>query len=622
MTSRRRKSQRGGAFHLGTLYNLFSAQYDWSTKPGDGKVTTLPKPYEFIDENNIALKSPKNKSWALFVPSNCHIIIMHRGTDETDINDIGNNVRNILPTTHHPVTNPSVGKDVGVLSRFVRRYLGTVRLQYAANCHSELNRIVENIFHNIFSKKSSTHHYASSQFEKCVKRFYDENPILPPPFHQLKNKAEAFRRFFLKKRLSTIGHSQGSAYCYLYGDEGLETIVYNPAPIPSGATFPKNLYVLRTPNDPISMFGKMPWQNVEKYYRRKAIDYRNVTTRKKDHSPTSPGWQLGKHVKSLKDTARKKIEAHATDNLKDRYSNDFGNRELLETPDIIERNRLEPHLNSREEDSLLLLLCSAIENPDLFKDIDTGMLLTMDQQLRFNKERPIGYFNDGGTITIGICVHGFNYDLKHNETTIKYIWIFEKILAFPCEKNDDSFLEKKSKTRDWRVILFTTTNDNISTYIDKGWVRFGTEEMPTTEKGAKEYEKKIKTGERESEEQDLHTFRLFKKEYWLKDITDNQLKNLDMTMKILKGNLGLATEDERVEMNEYLENQKEELWFFSKLFYMIFGIRNKKYRRPTKIWGWSIKPRTKEKTVSMQSTVRNGKKKKKSTKKYKHDLKR
>ena len=73
MTSRRRKSQRGGAFHLGTLYNLFSAQYDWSTKPGDGKVTTLPKPYEFIDENNIALKSPKNKSWALFVPSNCHI---------------------------------------------------------------------------------------------------------------------------------------------------------------------------------------------------------------------------------------------------------------------------------------------------------------------------------------------------------------------------------------------------------------------------------------------------------------------------------------------------------------------------------------------------------------------
>ena len=35
----------------------------------------------------------------------------------------------------------------------------------------------------------------------------------------------------LKTKLTTIGHSQGSVYSYLYGKYGKEIIVYNAAPL-------------------------------------------------------------------------------------------------------------------------------------------------------------------------------------------------------------------------------------------------------------------------------------------------------------------------------------------------------------------------------------------------------
>lgn len=57
---------------------------------------------------------------------------------------------------------------------------------------------------------------------------------------------------FLKERLSTLGFSQGAIYAYLYGGEGKETIVYNPAPFHGKK--PLNTFILKTKNDLVSYF--------------------------------------------------------------------------------------------------------------------------------------------------------------------------------------------------------------------------------------------------------------------------------------------------------------------------------------------------------------------------------
>jgi hypothetical protein len=57
---------------------------------------------------------------------------------------------------------------------------------------------------------------------------------------------------FLKERLSTLGFSQGAIYAYLYGGEGKETIVYNPAPFHGKK--PANTFILKTKNDLVSYF--------------------------------------------------------------------------------------------------------------------------------------------------------------------------------------------------------------------------------------------------------------------------------------------------------------------------------------------------------------------------------
>jgi len=56
---------------------------------------------------------------------------------------------------------------------------------------------------------------------------------------------------FLSKKLSTLGHSQGAVYAYMYGDEGFETIVYNPAPYNNNV--PSNTWVIKRNGDVASV---------------------------------------------------------------------------------------------------------------------------------------------------------------------------------------------------------------------------------------------------------------------------------------------------------------------------------------------------------------------------------
>ena len=60
---------------------------------------------------------------------------------------------------------------------------------------------------------------------------------------------------FLRNKLTTIGHSQGAVYAYLYGDQGFETIVFNPSPY-KGCK-PVNTYLIRNKGDFVSYFTKL-----------------------------------------------------------------------------------------------------------------------------------------------------------------------------------------------------------------------------------------------------------------------------------------------------------------------------------------------------------------------------
>jgi hypothetical protein len=60
---------------------------------------------------------------------------------------------------------------------------------------------------------------------------------------------------FLRNKLTTIGHSQGAVYAYLYGDQGFETIVFNP--LPYKGCKPVNTYLIRNKGDIVSYFTKL-----------------------------------------------------------------------------------------------------------------------------------------------------------------------------------------------------------------------------------------------------------------------------------------------------------------------------------------------------------------------------
>lgn len=72
---------------------------------------------------------------------------------------------------------------------------------------------------------------------------------------------------FLKENLTSLGFSQGAVYAYLFGGEGAETIVYNPAPFHGDK--PKNTYILKTKNDVVSMFTTLGTLDKKRWHSKK-----------------------------------------------------------------------------------------------------------------------------------------------------------------------------------------------------------------------------------------------------------------------------------------------------------------------------------------------------------------
>lgn len=58
---------------------------------------------------------------------------------------------------------------------------------------------------------------------------------------------------YFKNKLTTVGHSQGATYAYLFGKDGKEIITYNPAPFPK--TKPNNTYDVRIDKDLVSILS-------------------------------------------------------------------------------------------------------------------------------------------------------------------------------------------------------------------------------------------------------------------------------------------------------------------------------------------------------------------------------
>ena len=250
--------QVGGSFHPWNLYELLSAQY---------KNKELPSGFEFIDEHDENLKSKDLFVWCVIHPQNCHIIIMHRGTK--GLSDWGNNLK--ILGTHFP-TKFTKGK---TNHYWLKRFFSTERAIRAANVHIRLNNRVESIIHDIKHNENIIDRHTS--LYKCVSKFLMKQ--------NLNNKSSTLRKLFIKTHLSTIGHSQGALYCYVYGDEGFETIVINPAPIPPGFHYPSNLYVCRNVYDPISMMGMSLFQDVNTQYEKHVGSQVRILNFEQDYDP-------------------------------------------------------------------------------------------------------------------------------------------------------------------------------------------------------------------------------------------------------------------------------------------------------------------------------------------------
>jgi len=205
----------GGAFTGNQLYGLIRAIYKKDDSYLENKIDVIP-----LDMNNNLLYNDFFKVY--FNPTNLRFIAIHRGTDINSSKDIINNIRNMF---------------------FVHtQSLITIRNQIAKSGHENLKKYLISLYknkeHNIDKSKKNIIEYINS--------------LLQPIDNQLTVNIEEAVEHLLKTNLSTIGDSQGAVYAYLYGNQGAETIVYNPAPYKGKK--PDNTFIIKRNGDIVSMF--------------------------------------------------------------------------------------------------------------------------------------------------------------------------------------------------------------------------------------------------------------------------------------------------------------------------------------------------------------------------------
>jgi hypothetical protein len=199
----------------------------------------IPPGFIVLDEKN---KSLNNDTFAVFYnPENVHLIAVHRGTNLKSISDIGNNIRNLFFTETDSLI--------------------TKRNRVAKDGHLELKK---HLIH-MYKQKAKIDPIFSGIIQ------FIENALQGNP-----QNLEYAVTHFLRNKLTTIGHSQGAVYAYLYGDQGFETIVFNPSPY-KGCK-PVNTYLIRNKGDFVSYFTKL--KNKDKDIKNSKIFHNYVKDEK------------------------------------------------------------------------------------------------------------------------------------------------------------------------------------------------------------------------------------------------------------------------------------------------------------------------------------------------------
>lgn len=201
----------GGGLTLNQLGKFVYFSYVKKEPHGEA---LIPKGFIYLDKNNMSLNN--NKFTVLFNPTNIHIIAIHRGTNPRSIRDIGNNVRNFF---------------------FVdSKNLITKRNIHAKEGHVELKNFLIKLYKERKENKDKNLDGIIKYIDKLVG---DNQDLIEYAVNNL-----------LRNKLTTVGHSQGAIYAYLYGDQGFETIVFNPAPFKG--TKPINTHIISNKGDIVS----------------------------------------------------------------------------------------------------------------------------------------------------------------------------------------------------------------------------------------------------------------------------------------------------------------------------------------------------------------------------------
>lgn len=208
---------KGGSLTGNQLNGFFNSQYYSNDQ------SLVPQHFIPLDEANSDLFN--HTFVCYFNPENIHLVIVHRGTDMGSLKDAGNNIRNML---------------------FVKtEFLKTERSIIAEKGHIAVKKFLQELY-------VSEHQQKGIKYKNIID--YIHNLITTNNPSGVKISVEDAVTELLQNKLTTIGHSQGAVYCYLYGGEGKESIVFNPAPYIK-MDKPANTYEIHVKHDLISLFS-------------------------------------------------------------------------------------------------------------------------------------------------------------------------------------------------------------------------------------------------------------------------------------------------------------------------------------------------------------------------------
>ena len=225
---------KGGAFtvhQLMSLFNIFTKSQDYKTTFDN---------IEILDKSKY-LYNNQFHAYVLFNPPT----VMTESQIKKDVESVR------IIVIHRGTMGPSgfrTRKQKGVIDNIFRVF-GSLKdwTNNARNTSSTFKNKKSKTYRQERAKKG--HEALRRYLYKLMREKPDESNYMKLLlYYCLQNGVSSF----LKERLSTLGFSQGAIYAYLYGGEGKETIVYNPAPFHGKK--PPNTFILKTKNDLVSYF--------------------------------------------------------------------------------------------------------------------------------------------------------------------------------------------------------------------------------------------------------------------------------------------------------------------------------------------------------------------------------